>query len=626
MDHRSPPGHPVLDPGSRQGMTGEGRDLAADAYLVARKIQGFIPVEGQLEGRKDELVDPETGAAETPAGAVDPEGEKTVPLSDGKGELSGSRAEVIGFQLYPGHFLSFGIFQDGSQFQIGDDCEPVDKVSFADDGLELQGIARIVGSAVPVDSAEGSVRGFVKFITVPIAADIDPLALLLQPVLIRDPDGKGIGDPGILPDPVLQGLRNPGKPVEADGLGVHLGIPFPEDQFSGLHGPAAQVLGGIGGDPLRFIPQRQGKPVPVIHAGGRLFRRNNLGGIASIRQDRNRNIQRIKHIETLFRVVQGLFENDLLLVRPDGKLRGREIPEEDAEMVPDHLDMEHLGFEGFDDPLDAGPAPGDRRLRPGKGLPLLLEGAAPVVELLVFLFRGRFLPQLLEIRLHQDFPGIKGHRGPLESLCEPLHRRFPLFGGEALRDGEVQELFIRIASLHLFEKGGIDFILFRSLGRILALPEAVPEDIFPVIGDEPGQVPAHIGAQSPVEGAVLPLESPGMGPDIFPAFVRRGAAELFHPGIGHDRLPEGLDLAAEFPVQAVPELPVPAHRNVDILLAGVVEVDRQVRPDRLFLDQGEDGKHFLGPVRVGRLPEFGPSGGQHVTVVIGFVHIRIQEP
>ena len=102
--------------------------------------------------------------------------------------------------------------------------------------------------------------------------------------------------------------------------------------------------------------------------------------------------------------------------------------------------------------------------------------------------------------------------------------------------------------------------------------------------------------------------------DILPALFGGFAGEFTHPGVGHDGLVETLHQTLEFRPEGVVELPVAASFHLEVLLAGIVEVSREVPAHRFVADALQDFGFLLGTVGLLHLFVFRPLGGEDMSV------------
>ena len=234
-----------------------------------------------------------------------------------------------------------------------------------------------------------------------------------------------------------------------------------------------------------------------------------------------------------------------------------------------------------------------------------------------------FLVQLGETHLEDVFPGIEGdsaHRGIGGQFFQGgLADVFPVsvFRRQAAGDVVAQRRPGRIAFADFRLQGGVDFILVRLFIGHRTAAEQVPEDVFPVVADEFLQGATQIGIEVAVEFGMVAL---GKGvpfrAHILPAFFGGFAAENAHPSVGHDGLVKSLDQGLEFGPEGVLELPVAALLGVDVLLAGIVEIGREMPSHRFVADVPEDFGFLLGAVGIVHLFVFRPAGGENVSVRI----------
>ena len=236
-------------------MAGEALDLAADHDLVALQVQLVVLVEGEGEGREDELVHAEGVALEELLAGFHLQLEIAVALALGQGEGAGHGAELVGFQLQAVDFLVLAVQEDHLHGLVRDDGDAVHEVALVHHGLELQDIAGIVGPTVLVDVAEGAVRAVVAVVVVIVSVHAHALT---------GPEARsGTGFSrqvvvGILVavDGLLELLGKRREAVQPDLLRDHGLVSLPEGDLRLVQGLAGEVVRHVRGKAVRFPADR----------------------------------------------------------------------------------------------------------------------------------------------------------------------------------------------------------------------------------------------------------------------------------------------------------------------------------------------------------------------------------
>ena len=112
--------------------------------------EGLFPrIKGHLEGREDEVIDPEGRTGERFILVFNLDIPKAVPLSFRDGPFPGNRTEVVGFQVNIGEILLFSIENPNPDILPRRQCiHPVAQIALEQDGLSLERVARAVSAAV----------------------------------------------------------------------------------------------------------------------------------------------------------------------------------------------------------------------------------------------------------------------------------------------------------------------------------------------------------------------------------------------------------------------------------------------------------------------------------------------
>ena len=144
----------------RQRMPGVGDQAAAHRDFISGEVELFIRVERHREVGQDEFVHAEVIACQQVLPFIDLQREIAVPEAFGQGEFSGNGAERIGGEFLGADHIFFRVRQFHLNSLALEHFHAPHGVSGVQDGLETEGVAGVVGTAVLVDVAAEFVAVF----------------------------------------------------------------------------------------------------------------------------------------------------------------------------------------------------------------------------------------------------------------------------------------------------------------------------------------------------------------------------------------------------------------------------------------------------------------------------------
>ena len=184
LDHfDSIPAHLGVKAGAAQGMAGITLEYAAHGNVLAGQIEFFTLVESEGVGGKLELVHGEVIGIQSLAFGNDAQAPGTTPAVCRYGERAGEGAEDIGLALGAGHFVVFGIVENGFHLASGHHLYLFGHAALEHYGLEAQGVAGTVCALVLVNI--GTNAAFL--------IGLHFLLGIINPHNVVVVDGKGIG-------------------------------------------------------------------------------------------------------------------------------------------------------------------------------------------------------------------------------------------------------------------------------------------------------------------------------------------------------------------------------------------------------------------------------------------------